>query len=200
MNSNFYWLFYLCTFQRCFIFMAYSEIEEDWIFRPSSFEYHLGKIHWFLPAFLKSSLKSLLWLSRPHAGVQGKKILHLWCEKLHFVVSKALANSRETWTVLLGSSTRKKESRMAVAKRQRRERTMKIEQRKVPGLSEDLRWNKQPSWLAQFTQGRLRGGEKTEKEEPKSGQGVLFSSRILGWPTLMPQGCIFLCFLNKTEL
>jgi len=35
---------------------------------------------------------------------------------------------------------------MVVAKRQRREKPVKIEQR-----SEDLRLNKQPSWLAQFT-------------------------------------------------
>ena len=34
-------------------------------------------------------------------------------------------------SVLLGSQNRKKESRMAVAKRQRREKPMKIEQRKV---------------------------------------------------------------------
>ena len=50
---------------------------------------------------------------------------------------------------------------MAVAKRQGREKPSKIEQRKVKGrsedLSEDLRWNKQHSWLAQFTQGRPRG-------------------------------------------
>ena len=32
------------------------------------------------------------------------------------------------------------------------------------------------------------------------GQGLLFSSCVLGQPALMPQGCIFLCFLNKTEL
>ena len=35
---------------------------------------------------------------------------------------------------MLGSQNRKKESKMAVAKRQRREKLMKIEQRKVPGL------------------------------------------------------------------
>ena len=44
---------------------------------------------------------------------------------------------------------------MVVAKRQRSEKPMKLEQR-----SEDLRLNKQPSWLAQFTQGRLRGRRK----------------------------------------
>ena len=30
--------------------------------------------------------------------------------------------------------------------------------------------------------------------------GLLFSLRLLGQPTLTPWGCIFLCFLNKTEL
>ena len=30
--------------------------------------------------------------------------------------------------------------------------------------------------------------------------GFLLSSRLLGRPALMPRGCIFLCFLNKTEL
>ena len=43
---------------------------------------------------------------------------------------------------------------MAVAKRQGREKPMKIKQRKVKGRSEDLsegfRYNKQHSWLAQF--------------------------------------------------
>ena len=44
---------------------------------------------------------------------------------------------------------------MAAAKRQGREKPMKIEQRKVKGRSEDLsegfRQNKQHSWLAQVT-------------------------------------------------
>ena len=40
---------------------------------------------------------------------------------------------------------------MAVAKRQGREKPMKIEQRKVLERSEDLRQDKQCSWLAQFT-------------------------------------------------
>ena len=35
--------------------------------------------------------------------------------------------------------------------------------------------------------GQAQGEEKkTYKEEPKLGQGVLFSSSLLGWPTLMP--------------
>ena len=50
---------------------------------------------------------------------------------------------------------------MAVAKRQGREKPEKTEQKKVKGrsqdMSEDLRWNKQHSWLAHFTRGRPRG-------------------------------------------
>ena len=60
---------------------------------------------------------------------------------------------------------------MAVAKRQGREKPMKIEQTKIKGRSEDqsedLRQNKQHSWLAQFAQGSPRWREKTLKEEPK---------------------------------
>ena len=37
-------------------------------------------------------------------------------------------------------------------------------------------------------------------DKPKLGQGLLFSLHLLGWPTLTPQGCIFLYFLNKMEL
>ena len=105
--------------------------------------------------------------------------------------------------------------------------------------SEDIRQNKQHSWLAQFTQGRPRGGEKNMKRGAK-GPGVsllllslspswalslshalsfysssrlgqsrslactcslsLSSSCLLGRHALTPQGCIFLYFLNKTEL
>ena len=87
---------------------------------------------------------------------------------------------------------------MAVAKRQRQKPT-KIEQSK--DRSEDLRQNKQPSWLAQFTQGRPRGRRKKHiKRGAKRDQGVLFSSSLLGQPTLTPQGCTSLCFPNKTEL
>ena len=83
---------------------------------------------------------------------------------------------------------------MAVAKRHGREKPSKIEQRKH-------------SWVAQFTQRRPGGrGKNTQKEAPQ-GRGPslfvarslsLFSSRLLGQHT--PRGCIFLYFLNKTEL
>ena len=58
---------------------------------------------------------------------------------------------------------------MVVAERQGREKPAKIEQGRSEDPSEDLGQNKEHSWLAQFTEGRPRGGE-TYKEEPK-GQG-----------------------------
>ena len=54
--------------------------------------------------------------------------------------------------IVLGSQNRKQESKMVVARRQGKGKPMKIEQRKVKGRSEDwsedLRQNKQHSWLA----------------------------------------------------
>ena len=55
---------------------------------------------------------------------------------------------------------------MVVVKRQRREKPAKIEQRTSEDQSEDLRYNKQHSWLAwlaQFTYGRPRGRRKHKK-------------------------------------
>ena len=54
---------------------------------------------------------------------------------------------------------------MAVAKRQGREKPTKIEQRKVKGRSEDwsedLRKNKQQSWLSPIYIGQAQGRKKT---------------------------------------
>ena len=76
------------------------------------------------------------------------------------------------------------------------------------------RTNGTPGWPNLHRAG-LGGGEKHIKEEPKGRGGVslsrvrtlvlslvlsLFSLRLLGWHALMPQGCIFLYFLNKTDL
>ena len=62
---------------------------------------------------------------------------------------------------------------MVEAKRQGREKPTKIEQRKVKGRSEDrsedLRRNKQHSWLAQFTAARPTGEEKKKKKHIKRG-------------------------------
>ena len=66
---------------------------------------------------------------------------------------------------------------MAVAKRQGREKPAKIEQRKVEDQSEDLRRDKQHSWLAQFTQGRPRGRKKkTYKKRSQRAGAPLFAS------------------------
>ena len=85
--------------------------------------------------------------------------------------------------------------------------------------SQDLRQNKQHSWLAQFTYSRPRGRRKNMCKEETKVQGgslsrahsfsfsvslcfclSLFSLHLLGCHALTPQGCIFLYFLNKTEL
>ena len=67
---------------------------------------------------------------------------------------------------------------MVVVKRQRREKPAKIEQRTSEDRSEDLRYNKQHSWLAwlaQFTYGRPRGRRKHIKRGAK-GPGVCLSA------------------------
>ena len=66
---------------------------------------------------------------------------------------------------------------MVVVKRQGREKPAKIEQRTSEDRSEDLRYNKQHSWLAwlaQFTYGRPRGRRKHIKRGAK-GPGVCLS-------------------------
>ena len=70
---------------------------------------------------------------------------------------------------------------MAVAKRQRRRKPAKIEQRKVQGL-EEARQVKQAAPLAgPVCRGQAWGGTNNiEKEEPKSSHGLLFSSCVLG--------------------
>ena len=103
---------------------------------------------------------------------------------------------------------------MVVAKRQGREKLTKIEQRKVKGrsehLSENLRWSKQHSWLAQFTQGRPRGRKKHIQRGAKglslslsralARSSTLFSSHLwVGMPSRFEDG--FSCYLlNKIEL
>ena len=78
---------------------------------------------------------------------------------------------------------------------------MKIEQRKVQGLERGPQV-KQIALLANPVYiGQAQGEEKKHiKRGAKTGLGPLFSSRLLGWYPLMPGGCIFLYFLNKTEL
>ena len=61
---------------------------------------------------------------------------------------------------------------MAVAKRQGREKSAKIEQRKVKerseDQSEDCRKNKQHSWLSPICIGQAQGEEKTCKRRSQS--------------------------------
>ena len=50
---------------------------------------------------------------------------------------------------------------------------------------------------------QAHGEEKKHKtEEPKIEPSplLLFSLLLLGQPTLMPRGCVFLCLTNKTEV
>ena len=85
-----------------------------------------------------------------------------------------------------------------VAKGQRKEKPTKIEQRKVWGLEWGLQV-KQTALLARpvYT-GQAQGEEKKHiKRGAKTEPGTLFSLHLLGWPTLMPQGCIFLCLPIK---
>ena len=101
---------------------------------------------------------------------------------------------------------------MAVAKRRGREKPVKIEQRKVWGPE----WGPQVEETALLASpiyiGQAQGEEKHIKRGAR-GPGVslphalsLFlslspsTSRLLGQHALMPRGCIFLYFLNKTEL
>ena len=61
---------------------------------------------------------------------------------------------------------------MAVAKRQGREKPVKIEQRKVKrrseDQSEDLKSDKQHSWLSPICMGQVQGEEKTYKRRSQS--------------------------------
>ena len=87
---------------------------------------------------------------------------------------------------------------MAVAKRKRREKPRDLEQKKIPGPG----WGPQVKQIALLASpvyiGQSRGRRKNMQiEEPKLIQGLLFSSYLLGWPTLMPWGCIFLCLPIK---
>ena len=79
---------------------------------------------------------------------------------------------------------------MVVAKRQRREKPAKIEQR---GLERGPEGEQTASWLAQFTQGRPRGREKHVKRGAE-GPGLPPFFKSFGWHALTPLGCIFLLF------
>ena len=83
---------------------------------------------------------------------------------------------------------------MVVAKRQRRLKPVKIEQRKVQGPEWGLQVKWTAFWLAQFTQGRLRGRRKKHTKRGakiKLGAFLLFLSFGSAQPHT-PQGCTFL--------
>ena len=48
--------------------------------------------------------------------------------------------------------------------------------------------------------GQAQGEEKNIKGGANIEPGLLFSLYLLGQPAHMPQGCVFLCLPNKTEL
>ena len=116
--------------------------------------------------------------------------------------------------LLFGRQNRKKEFRMAVAKRQRSEKPTKTEQREVPriGMRTTGRTSRTPGQPDLHRAGP-GGGEKNIRRGAK-GQVSLclslscslslslsfFSSHLLDRHALTPRGCIFLYFLNKTEL
>ena len=88
---------------------------------------------------------------------------------------------------------------MVVAKRQGRGKHAKIEQSKVQG----------PEWGLQVKPTALGaspiyivpgGGGKTYEKWSQNWAGDISSLGLLGQHTLMSIGCIFLYFLNKTEL
>ena len=148
--------------------------------------------------------------TQKHKTLQIKQILEICSEKCRtfrcFIGFKSKSS-------VLGSQNRKQESKTAVAKRQGSEKPAKIEQRKVKGRSEDwsedLRQNKQPSWLAQLTRGRPRGRRNHRKRSQRLSHSLpyvphqrpmlarlphslLFASS--GRHALTPPGWIFLLF------
>ena len=109
--------------------------------------------------------------------------VNTWLGEIKLKTNKQ-TNKKNMVLDMLGSQNRKNESRMVVAKRQGRETCVKIEQRKAKGQE----WEPQVEQTALLASpiyiGQAQGEEKNS----------------FGLAHLMPQGCIFLFFLNKTEL
>ena len=80
---------------------------------------------------------------------------------------------------MLGSQNRKKESKMAVAKRQRKEKVHKSGTEGNPwtGVRTSGETNTPPSWLVQFAQGRLCGEEYKRKKPRRIEASLLGSAR-----------------------
>ena len=103
---------------------------------------------------------------------------------------------------MLSSQNREKESRMVVAKRQGKEKLVKIEQRKIQGLE----WGPQVKQTALLASpiyiGQAQGEEK--KNILKRGAKIGLEASLLfvsfGSAYLQALRMYFLYFLNKTEL
>ena len=99
---------------------------------------------------------------------------------------------------------------MAVAKRQGREKPAKIEQRKTEGLELGHQVEQTALLTGPIYTGQAQGRRKPYKQRSQRARGLSLSpphalslslsSHLLGWHALMPGGCIFLYFLNKTDL
>ena len=90
---------------------------------------------------------------------------------------------------------------MVVAKRQGREKPTKTEQRKVQMLELGPQVKQAGLLASPIYIGQAQWEEKNHmKRGAKIGWATLFSSHLLGQHVLRPGGCIFLYFLNKTEL
>ena len=92
---------------------------------------------------------------------------------------------------------------MAGAKRQGREKPSKIEQRKVQGPERGPQVAQTALLAGPIYKGQAHGGKKPIKRGAKT-PGVSLSLPLifasLWLDALMDRGCIFLYFLNKTEL
>ena len=108
---------------------------------------------------------------------------------------------------ILGSQNRKKESKIVVAKRQRKKKPTKIG-KECPrtGVRTSRETNSAAGQPNLHRAGSGRGekknnkNQKTKKEEPKLSHRLLSSLFLLGRPALTSWGCIFLCLPNETEL
>ena len=91
---------------------------------------------------------------------------------------------------------------MAVAKRQRREKLAKIEESKVGRLERKPQLKQTALQDRPIYIGQAQGEEKKKykKGSQNWARGPFFSSSLLDWHALLTEGCIFLYFLNKTEL
>ena len=85
---------------------------------------------------------------------------------------------------------------MTVAKRQKEKNPQKWNKGRSKDWSEDVRWNKQPSWLAQFTWCRLRGRRKKMYKMRSQNWASVLSSLRFFWvssPSYLEDIFFFAC-------